>query len=365
MIINRAFYREVAVTMLGTAVVLLIVMTLMNMTLLLGRAVRGGPPETVVYVLLGYQMLGKIDVLLPLAFYLGILLTLSRWYRDSEMTVLAACGVGLTHFVRPVMLIGIALSVVVLSASFYTTPLAARQIEKVKTESSQRTDPEQVAPGVFTETPGKSKILYTENIRGDNTLEGIFISSLEQGRQGVLVAKTGRPFTDPATGDRFVALHDGTQYEGEPGSANYRILKFDVYNLRIEPKKLDEPLVPIAGQPNLMLLGQLSNPRVIAELHWRLGKSIVLFVLTLYALVFAYTDLRRGRMSNFFVAIVVYFVYSNLLGIAMTMLENGSVPPALGLWWVHGGMAAVALYLLWQRQRNRPLLSLPARARGA
>jgi lipopolysaccharide export system permease protein len=354
LIINRAFYREVAVTMLGTAVVLLIVMTLMNMTLLLGRAVRGGPPETVVYVLLGYQMLGKIDVLLPLAFYLGILLTLSRWYRDSEMTVLAACGVGLMHFVRPVMLIGIALSVVVLSASFYTTPLSVRQIEKVKNESSQRTDPEQVAPGAFTEAPGKGKIFYAENIRGDNSLEGIFVSSLEQGRQGVLVAKSGRPF-----------MHNGTQYEGEPGSANYRILEFEVYNLRIEPKKLDEPLVPVAGQANLMLLGQLSNPQVIAELHWRLGKTIVLFVLMLYALVFAYTDLRRGRMSNFFVAIVVYFVYSNLLGIGKTMLEKGTVSSALGLWWVHGGMAVVALYLLWQRQRNQPLFSLPARARNA
>lgn len=351
--------------MLGTAAVLLIVMTLMNMTLLLGRAVRGGSPETVVYVLLGYQMLGRIDVLLPLAFYLGLLLTLSRWYRDSEMTVLAACGIGLAHFVRPVMLIGAVLSVVVMASSFYTTPLAVRQIEKVKTESAQRSDPEQVSPGVFTEAPGKGRIFYAENIRRDNSLEGIFISSLEQGRQGVLVAKSGRPFIDPVTGDKFIALHNGTQYEGAPGSTNYRILDFEVYNLRIEPKKLDEPLVPVGGQANLMLLGQLSNPQVIAELHWRIGKTVVLFVLALYALVFAYTDLRRGRMSNFFVAIVVYFVYSNLLGIARTMLEKGSVPPVLGLWWVHGGMAAVALYLLWQRQRNRPLFSLFARPKGA
>ncbi|MDO8595191.1 MAG: LptF/LptG family permease, partial [Sulfuricaulis sp.] len=154
MIIDRAFYREVGVTTLGVAAVLLIVMTLMNMTLLLGRAVRGGPPESVLFILLGYQMLGKIDVLLPLAFYLGVLLTLSRWYRDSEMTVLAACGVSLTHFLRPAMLIGVALSAAVMVASFYTTPLAVRQVEKVKSESSQRTDPEQVAPGVFTEAPG-------------------------------------------------------------------------------------------------------------------------------------------------------------------------------------------------------------------
>ena len=365
MIIDRAFYREVVVTTLGIAVVLLIVMTMMNLTWLLGRAVRGGASENVLYLLLGYQMLGKIDVLLPLAFYLGVLLTLSRWYRDNEMTVLAACGVGLTYFLRPVMLIGLALGAVVMMTSFYATPLAQRQIEKVKVENAHRTEPDQVAPGVFTESSGTGRILYAERIRGNGELEGIFVNSLEAGGRGVLVAKSGHPFTDARTGDKFMALKEGTLYEGEPGAANYRILEFGVYNLRIEPRMIGESPVPMAGLPNLALLGQLSNPEANAELHWRLGKTIVLFVLAVFALVFAYTDMRRGRMSNLFAAIVVYFVYSNLLGIGETMLQNGSVSSALGLWWVHGGMGLVAAYLLWQRLRNRPLFYLPRRAKRA
>ena len=358
MIINRAFYREIAVTTLGIAVVLLVVMTMMNLTWLLARAVRGSFSESTLYVLLGYQMLGKIDVLLPLAFYLGILLTLSRWYRDSEMTVLAACGIGLMHFLRPVMLIGLSLGVVVMTASFYTTPLTVRQIEKVKAESSHRADPDQLARGAFIESASSGRIFYAERIRRNGDLEGVFVSSLEQGNQGVLVAKSGRPFKDAKTGDKFIALHDGTLYQGEPGAPNYRILEFSVYNLRIEPKMIDEPVVPMDGLPNMSLLGQLGNPKASAELHWRLGKTIVLFVLAMYAMVFAFTDMRRGRMSNFFVAIVVYFVYSNMLGIGESMLQKGSVPAAVGLWWVHAGMASVAAYLLWQRQRNRPLLSL-------
>ena len=352
-------------TTLGIAVVLLIVMTMMNLTWLLARAVRGGAPESVLYLLLGYQMLGRIDVLLPLAFYLGVLLTLSRWYRDSEMTVLAACGVGLMHFLRPLMLLGLALGLVAMTSSFYTTPFALRQIEKIKTESLQRTEPDQLAPGVFTEAPGTGRIFYAEKIREGGGLEGVFVSSLEKGQRGVLVAKSGHPFTDARTGDRFVALKEGALYEGEPGASNYRIVEFGVYNLRIEPKMVGEPTVPMGGLPNLALLGQLGNPEANAELHWRLGKAIALFVLALFAMVFAYTDLRRGRMSNLFVAIVVYFVYSNLLGIGETMLQRGSVPSALGLWWVHGGMMLVAAYLLWRRSRNQPLFSLRLRPRRA
>lgn len=365
LIINRAFYREAAMTTLGVAVVLFIVMSMMNLTLLLGRAVRGGSSEEVVYALLGYQMLGKVDVLLPLAFYLGILLTLSRWYRDSEMTVLAACGIGLMNFLRPAMLLGLGVSVVVVTSSFYWTPLALRQAEKVKNESLQRAQPHQLAPGVFTESQKTGRIFYAEKVRRNGDLEGIFVSNLEKDQEAVVVASYGRPFTDEKTRDKFVALHEGTIYEGQPGAANFRILEFKVYNMRIEPKLIDEPSVPTAGQSTFALLGQSANPDVGAELHWRLGKVIALFVLALYALAFAYTDLRRGRMSNLFAAIIVYFVYSNLLGIGETMLQRGSVSPPLGLWWVHGGMGLLAALLLWQRVRYRPLFYFPMRLHRA
>jgi lipopolysaccharide export system permease protein len=361
LIINRAFYREAAMTTLAIGLVLLVVMVLMSMTLLLGRAVRGDQSEAVVFILLGFQTLAKLDVLLPLAFYLGMLLTLSRWYRDSEMTVLAACGVGLMHFMRPVMVLGLVFGILALAGAFYFTPFATRQIENVKSESSHRSEPAAISPGVFTEAQGTGRIVYAEKVENNGNLQGIFVSSLEEGRQGVLVAKSGHPYTDSKTGDKFIALHDGTLYEGKPGEAGYRILEYSVYNLRIEPKKLGEAPVPTAGLPTLLLLTQLADRNISAEFHWRLGKTIALFVLALYAVVLAYTDVRRGRLSNLFVAIVVYFVYSNLLGIGETMLQNGRVPAAAGLWWVHGGMALVALYFLRQRAHDRPLISLPAR----
>ncbi|MHB8624079.1 MAG: LPS export ABC transporter permease LptF [Sulfuricaulis sp.] len=363
MIINRAFYREAGVTTLGIAAVLLIVMVLMSMTFLLGRAARGEESQAVVYTLLGFQTLSKLDVLLPLALYLGILLTLSRWYRDNEMTVLAACGVGLMHFLRPALILGLFTGVIVSIGAFYLTPLATRQIENIKNESAHRSDESLISPGLFTDSPGTGRIYYAEKILNNGDLQGVFVSSLEQGKEGVIVARTGHSFTDPKTGDKFLSLRDGTLYEGEPGQPGYRILEFEAYNLRIEPKPIAQAQIPDGGLPTVSLLKQLSDHNVDAELHWRLGKTIALFILTLYAIALAYTDVRRGRLSNLFVAIVVYFVYSNLLGIGETMLQNGSVPPAVGLWWVHGGMILVAAYLLFRRSKNRPLVLLRARIR--
>ena len=86
-------------------------------------------------------------------------------------------------------------------------------------------------------------------------------------------------------------------------------------------------------------------------------------MLAAFALVLGYTDPRRGRLTNLFAAILVYFIYSNLLGLGQTLIKKGVVPPALGLWWVHVGLALIAFYLFARRSANKPLLSMPARAR--
>ena len=81
----------------------------------------------------------------------------------------------------------------------------------------------------------------------------------------------------------------------------------------------------------------------------------------MFALVFAYTQPRRGRYVSLFVAIMAYFLYSNLLGVADAMLKRGRVPAGLGLWWVHAVFLVIGIYLFWRRANNLPLLPVPAR----
>jgi lipopolysaccharide export system permease protein len=82
-------------------------------------------------------------------------------------------------------------------------------------------------------------------------------------------------------------------------------------------------------------------------------------LLTLFALVFAYTQPRRGRYVSLFVAIVAYFLYSNLLGVGDAMLKRGRVPEDLGLWWVHAAFLLLGVYFFRRRANNLPLLPVP------
>lgn len=358
MILHRSFYREAGVTTLAIAIVLLAIVVFQGLSVFLGRAARGEESRDVILLLLGLQTLRRLDLLLPLAFYFGVLLTLSRWYRDSEMTVLAACGVGLTELLRPLLVFSLIVAAAVVLGAFFFTPYAMRQIDIVKNESTRMPEVARMAPGVFTEGQRGQRIFYAARMDDAGDMQDVFMSQLESGRRAVVMARTGHPFVDERTGDKFLALRDGRLYNGEPGEADYRVTRFETLNVRLEPKRLEEPPSTVEGLGNRDLLAR-GDGAAVAEWHWRLAKPILVFVLALYALVLAHTDARRGRLSNLFVAILVYLVYSNLLGLGQTLLKKGQLPPLLGLWWLHAGMALIAVYLLNRRAHNRPLLPWP------
>jgi lipopolysaccharide export system permease protein len=355
MIIDRAFYREAAQTTGAIVLVLMVVLVMFGLTAILGRVAKGDYAEDIVFQLVGWQTLRRLDLLLPLALYLGVLLTFSRWYRDSEMAVLAACGVGLVRLLKPVLLLSAAIALIVTWVAFYLTPLSSRALEEVKNDSAQRSGYSGVSPGAFTDAGPDGRILYAESVNDRGEFGRVFVSHPVAGRARVILARAGLPFVDEKTGDHFVALLDGWAYEGVPGRPDYRIVHFEQYAVRLNLKPVAPMPASTEALPTTELL-ERSDREAAAEWQWRLSKPLSVFLLAIYGVVLSYTDARRGRLANLFIAILVYFIYSNLLGIGQTLMKKGQMPPGAGLWWVHVLMGSVVFYLFWRRNRHRPLL---------
>jgi lipopolysaccharide export system permease protein len=358
MIIYRALTGETLRNTAAITLVLVVLVAFIGMSALLGRAVRGDLAEDIVMKVLGLQTLQRMDLLLTLSLYLGVLVTLSRWYRDSEMTVLGACGVGLTQLVRPMLLLTAAIAVAIAGFSLYFNPWASARMERLKVERQQQREPLNIAPGVFNETSGGSRIFYAERVNRDGAMENMFISGAQRGRENVTVARSGSPRVDERTGDNFLVLADGTLYEGVPGEAGYRMVKFRTFHIRIEPKLVAAQPARDDEVPSAQLYKR-KDAGARAEWHWRIAKPIMAAVLVIFALVLAYTEPRRGRLMNLFSAVLVYFLYSNLLALGQTLIKKGQVPGSAGLWWVHALMLLIGLHLLRQRSGNKPLLALP------
>ena len=75
-----------------------------------------------------------------------------------------------------------------------------------------------------------------------------------------------------------------------------------------------------------------------------------MFIVTLLAVPLSKVNPRQGRFLKLLPAIFLYMAYLGLLIAARGALDKGRLPPALGLWWVHGIFFAVGMLLLyWER----------------
>jgi lipopolysaccharide export system permease protein len=364
MIIHRALTGETLRNTAAITLVLVVLVGFIGMSTLLGRAVRGDLAEDIVMKLLGLQTLQRMDLLLTLSLYLGVLITLSRWYRDSEMTVLGACGVGLTQLMRPMLLLTAAMAVAIAGFSLYFNPWASARMERLKVERQQQREPLNISPGVFNETSGGNRIFYAERVNRDGSMENMFISGVQRDKENVTVARSGYPRIDSRSRDNFLVLTDGTLYEGVPGEAGYRMVKFHTFHIRIEPKFVAAPPARTEEIPSTQLY-ERDDTDARAEWHWRIAKPIMAGVLVIFAVVLAYTEPRRGRLMNLFAAVLVYFFYSNMLALGQTLIKKGQVSGSIGLWWVHALMLLIGLHLLRQRSGNKPLYALPRLRRRA
>jgi lipopolysaccharide export system permease protein len=167
-------------------------------------------------------------------------------------------------------------------------------------------------------------------------------------------AKTG------AEGTHLVTLYNGRRYEGAPGQRDFRVIEFREHGIPIvTPTALQGTQDPDT-KPTLALLGSFA-PTDIAQLEFRSSAPLMLLLLTLIALPLSRLRPRQGRYARLGFAILVYFVYSNLLSAAKVWVEKGILPPAIGVWWVHVIALGLGLYLLLRGSQPMFLFRAPRR----
>ena len=357
MIFQRSLLREFAATGIATFVVLLAITITTQLIRFLGYAARGNISSDTVLTFLGFASLRYLPILLSLTLFISVLLTLTRSYRDSEMVVWFTSGLGLNAWIRPVLIYALPLVFVIAVLSLLLSPWAMAKTDEFQHQLESQDDVAAISPGVFKESRHEERVFFVEKLAANlTTVANIFVHSDEDGEIGTTVAKQGYQETTP-NGDRFLVLLKGRRYIGPPGSAEYRIIEFEKYGLRIEAKEAKEYLPSIKTLPTGELFGEKS-PEARAELIWRIGLPLSALVLCLMAIPMSFVNPRAGRSLNLMVAAMLYMLYSNMLSIMQAWVAQEKVGPLLGMWAVHLTMLAVTVALFYLRLSVSPLRRL-------
>ena len=349
MIISRYISKEIISTWVAVTTVLFLIFFSNRFMRYLADAASGAISNEVVFQLVAIKSVTALPVLLPLSLYLAILIAMGRLYKDSEMTAFSACGVSINSVLKTVIWIATPISILLLLLSLFAVPSVQKWAAEIQREAKATADFSAVVPGRFKTSKDEGLVIYTEDVVEEGQrLDRVFARHVEGENVSVLSAEGAFHHHDAEQDMLFIVFKNGYRYEGVPGEADFKIVEFDEYGVKVQQGEIEARQLPLSARPSGDLINSTSL-RELAELQWRIAMPLSAVLLAVLSVLLSRADPRQGRFAKLFLAILIYVVYNNLIGIAKNWIEQGQVPVYVGIWWVHVLLISVIAYM-WAKQ---------------
>lgn len=366
MILEASFRREAARTLVATLVVFLTIVMTWVLFRVLRQSSQGQIDPKDVAFFIGLSTLGYLAVILSIALFLTLLIVLSRWYRESEMAIWLASGVGPVRMIRPVMAFAWPVLLAIAALTLIVWPWANQQQQVLKDQFDSRSDIARAEPGQFRESADGRRVFFFEGSPQDAQARRVFVRLTDAESESITLAAGGRVTRQPD--GTFIELGTGRRYELFTGGARageLRIADFRRYLIKVRD---DESTAlgpaPAKATPTLALLPLADRPSR-GELFWRISIPFSAAVLCLLAIPLAAVHPRAGRGWHILFALLAFLTYYNLTNLGQAWVSQGrTTMPAL-LAALHGAALVAAAMLMWRKSSGWTLTNSLTRLRAA
>jgi len=343
-ILNRYVFLEITVPFFFGLAVFTFVLLIARILKLVELVVNRGVPLLDILKTFSLILPAFLEVTVPMALLLAILLGFGRLASDSEIVALKTSGVSLYQITAPVVVFTALASLATFVTAIWVRPWANGALREQFFEVVKSRVSAGFKEKVFnTDFPGL--VIYIEEIEpGGGTLKGILIAdSRRPDNRSTVIAKIGLLVPNEAAKTVTLRLLDGTIY-GVGGSADaFQKTEFTVYDVSLSLTNLGE-MRPKEKDPKEMTLSELrariaerrSHHQPVyeeqIELHRKFSIPFACAVFMLVGIPLSIPPTRAVRSRGFSMALVLIFLYYVPLTVGQTVAEKGYVPAVLGLW---------------------------------
>lgn len=341
--------------MLLLFVILLLVMVSNTFIRYLSQAAAGSMSPGAVINLISFTVPNLIVTLLPICFFLSIVLSYGKLFADNELLVMFACGMRWRWLMKITLMIAIIVAIIVAVLSFWLVPKMLSSRDSLKANASGQNQISTVQPGRFILANNGTQVVYVGQITDKKTkMHKLFMFQEAEGSSPpkVTVAPRGHKITDQKTGQSSIVLENGHQYTGSPGHLDYQTTDFQQYTVPVSVKTISQQDERVTSMSTKALFVDGSTA-AWAEIMWRISQPVSVFVVCLMGVALCRVRPRAGRFQKLLPAVLIFIVYFNLLAAARSWTTLGVVPMWLSIWWVHALFALISILVIWNYDGRR------------
>jgi lipopolysaccharide export system permease protein len=331
----------------STAGVLLIFFFLVVSSRFVGyfeQASEGLIDPNLIYKIVILRFPDFITLLLPLSFFLGVVITMSRLYSDREIYGFFTGGLSEIDFLKYLLPQSLLFFFLTLLLSIYVAPYTKELSKEMISLDSLQEQFESIKPNQVFPLKNNEGFVFIKDKQESVFDEVVLYISNEDYSSIVVADQLGY---DDLNSIMNLNFKNGSMYQGlfEEGSSVVSTFK----NLKI-PVSTEENSV--AGL-SFAKLFDYSARSTKSQMQWNISIPITIFILLIIGINLSKVEPRQGRLSVLLPAIFVYILYLSLLILARESFDNNSAITQNYIWFVHFIFLIFSIFGLYKSSFNK------------
>jgi lipopolysaccharide export system permease protein len=312
-----------------------------------------------------------LELTVPMAFLLAILLGLGRLSGDQELLAVKASGVSPAQILWPIGAVALGVSIVTLFLTTFARPAANLALKKELYNIAKSRVGTALREKVFNDDFPKILIYVEEVIPPGNTVQGVLIvDKRDPIRESIILGKVALINTEDETNALGLRLFDGSIYEKEKNRPGFSQTRFNIYDFKLDMDELIAPVRRKEAGPKEMSLKRLmktirekqnlksSVTAELMELHQRIsfGFAPIVFCLLGVSLTLLPRSHRANRSWGFMLCLFWLLTYYGFLSLGKALGDKGVFHPIPALWLPNLIVGGIAIHFFVKALRESPLV---------
>lgn len=340
--LNRHIVTEIIEVFFAVVIALILIMVSFQFAKLLSQAAAGKIVGSAVYKLVALQVVNLFVLLTPFAFFIAMLIALSRLAGDNELIAMRALGYSPIKLQQTLILLALPLAIFIAVMSLAVLPKILSLNYELLRKAQKESELSIIQPGQFRTIGGKTTV-FVADVK-DKTFSRFFVWQDNAGNQSVTVAQHGEQLE--SDGQRLIALTGGSRYNEKKRQQTSQLFSFErllAVLPTVQPTGYREKLKAV--DTKVLLSAPTLSHRI--EFQRRLAPAISIILLAVCAPLLVQFNPRENRYGKFVIAILIYAIYANSQAIFQALIEKGNLPILPGVYTAHLVFLAVIVFWAW------------------
>ena len=342
-ILFRSLNIEVFKSTLGILAILFMLVVGSRLIGYFEQSAEGLIDPNIIYKVVALRFPDFVTLLIPLSFFLGLVITISRLYSDREIYGYISGGLSPIDLIRYLIPQSLLFFLITLVLSIYVAPYTKELSKEIISIDTIQEKLASIKPKELVLFDDDGSFIYIED-KENSSFDKVIVFDGSDDKSSLVRASKLKYFETESSVE--LNFENGSMYQNIFNKDSSVITQFG--ELKIPAGKE----VTILKGLSFSKLFDFSLKSSKSQMQWNISVPLTIFIFLLLAVSLSKVQPRQGRLSVVLPSIFIYILYLSLLILARDSSKDDIVISSDYIWFVHLFFLILGFFLLLKEQSN-------------